>query len=164
VSEGSATYRISILVFDTPSRLWGAMADLLDNGLSSDQFCLVGRPSTLEALKAPNELARSVGDKFSGQGSAQDTPIHMDGEGGLVARRGSPTLALFSRSAFASSCFDWMQEELSKKLVVHAEGGAIILMVSAFTAQQHALTGRILLRHGRHDLQTHEFTRPMPAS
>ena len=53
MQEEPTKYRISMLAFDEPPRLWRAAHDLLVNDFGSDQFCLLGLYSTLEGLRTP---------------------------------------------------------------------------------------------------------------
>lgn len=75
--------------------------------------------------------------------------------------RGSDEMAaLLRRPGSIIGTLDWMQEERARELAHHAAEGAVILLVRAATAEQLSTSAGVLLRHGRHKLQTHVFARP----
>lgn len=162
VNEGFTRYRLSILVFDEATGLWPAVDELLASGIAPEQFCIVASPATLAALEPALTQNSNPRVPASIATLIRSTPysLHVDGHGDLAAHCGSRMAGLFRRMGSVADDFGWMQNELSKKLALHAERGAINLLVSAAGAEQHSLIARVLLRHGRHDLQTHVFSWP----
>lgn len=158
VSGGTIRYRLALLAFDDRARLSRAVADLLRNGLVAQQLAYVGRPATLELLGASEGCMSSRATLVQSPEHAM-RPARLDEHGGVAARIGSNLLDLVVPADAAAASFGWMQESLRPQLAPQARDGAIILLVGAASAGQHALIARLLLRHGEHDLQMHEFTR-----
>lgn len=157
-------YRLSILVFDDAARLWRALSDLLEQGLTPAQVCLVGLRETLEELHLPEDHGRGntdgVADQLAKVLQATEVRLRREGHADLAARCGAQTEALLGRSASTTGPFRWLRNELGKTLTAQAENGAVMLLVSASSAEQQSETARLLLRHGQHALKTHEFTWP----
>ena len=165
VNDGLTRYRLSVLVFDEAAGLWRALAELLRNGISPEQFCLIASPDTLASLDpraAADEIGETGRDALSHLVAGERFALHVDGHDDLAAHCGVEMSSLFRRMGSIADDFAWMRNELGKKLAVHADQGAINLLVSAAGAEQHSLIARVLLRHGRHDLQTHVFSWPSP--
>ena len=158
--DGATRFRLSILAFDDPAGLWQAIGNLFDSGLTAGQLCLLGRPEMLDQLKMPDGSPGQIASENKRLLSTSDTQVRLDGTASLAARYGSDIGVLLERSGPTADSFAWMQDELSQKLANQAEAGAIILLVSAATAEQHAASARVLLKHGRNSLQTHEFWWP----
>ena len=158
MNEGLATYRLSILAFDTPARLWDAMAALLKKGVSSKQICLVAQSSTLNALAPPDGAEEPHSGTLQAIVEAPQVVVRFNTHGEFAARCNPQTLPQCGHSESGSTQFDWMHDELGKNLSDHAQRGAVILIVSAQGAEQHSAIATILLKHGQHRLQLHEFT------
>ncbi len=157
MNEGPQTVRLSILVFDDQRTLWRAIGELLHRGLDGDQICLVGFQDSLAGLALPDEAEASDNTDLSGFLRPNQVPIKTDGRANLVGRCGPPPPGSRAPCAIETD-FSWMDHQLSAKLITHARLGAVLLFVRAKNSEQHAVVGRILLRHGRHNLQTHEYT------
>lgn len=157
MNEGPQTVRLSILVFDDQRMLWRTIGELLHRGLDGDQICLVGFQDSLAALSLPDEAEASVNADLSGFVRPIQVPIKTDGRTNLVGRCGTPPPGSRAPCTIETD-FSWMDHQLSAKLITHARLGAVLLFVRARNSEQHAVVGRILLRHGRHSLQTHEYT------
>ena len=158
--EGMNRYRISVLVIDDRAGLCRVVGELLGNGIAAGQIGVLGIADTLddmaEATATPPQLRRLL----TGDGRPLDClsrcwmPPHVDGRCASDLAR---VLALAGHSTCGNA---WLGPAQARQLAAEAERGALVLLASAATAEQHARIGRILLRHGRHDLQTHEFSRP----
>lgn len=153
-------YRLSILVFEEPAGLWRAMAHLLQSGISPEQICLMGLPDTLTALRLPFPLDDPETLPLRHLLRKAPMTVRIGETRDLVAHCGSQMSALLSHSKSATLGFDWMQQELSQTLFDDAEQGAVVLLVSAANTEQQSTSARLLLRHGQHNLQTHEFLWP----
>ena len=165
--DGSKRFRLSILAFDEPVELGLALNDLFEHGITARQIGLIGLPETLDRLFEPMELPGELGkgpENSSPEIAALESSVkhlmRLDGDDRLAARYGSEIEVLLQQPSRRIGGFDWMQEELAGRLAEQAERGAIVLLVSARTADQHALSARLLLRHGPHNLQTQEFWWP----
>ena len=160
MSDEVIRYRLCLLAFDDPARLWQAIRDLLEHGLEPEQFCLIGLPNVLEALEAPDGPDRQLSAGLAKVLEAPATTLHFDRSGEFMARGSDDMAALLRRPGSTIGTLDWMQKERASELCRHAENGAVILLVRSVTAEQHAHSGGALLRHGRHNLQTHVFVKP----
>ena len=160
VCDAVNRYRVSILAFDDRARLGRAIKDLIENGLEAGQLCLAGLPKSLDALQVPDELGHQAKSELADMMTTDTLPLRLDGVADLVARAGPRTMALLKQPGQATATFDWMQEERRRELAHYAVNGAVILLVSADNAEQLSASAGVLLRHGRHNLQTHVFTLP----
>ena len=158
--DGVTRYRLSILAFDDLAGLDHAIEDLIGNGVVPAQLCLAGLAKSLETLHVPKNLDHQAKSEFASLLASPDLPLQLDGLVEIVARSGAWTAALIRQPGAAMGTFDWMQEERRKELARHAANGAVILLVSAASAAQLAASAGVLLRHGRHNLQTHVFAWP----
>lgn len=159
VSDHVNRYRLSTLVFDDADRLWRALAALLDRGVEASQLCLAGAAATLNALRVPADIPLGPRRALDDLLHLPDVPLRLDGNGDLVARGGAEMTELLRPTGSSIASFEWMQEERSHELAREAEHDGVILLVSARSADELAMSAGILLRHGRHSLQTHVFAR-----
>ena len=164
-SEGSVCdpvtrYRLSILAFDDTAGLAHAVGDLIGHGMEPGQLGVIARPHSLDALMVPGGLDPDIKRNILNLLAAPSLPLRLDDAADLVVRGGPGIRALLKQPQQDVGAFDWMQDERREDLARHAANGAVILLVSAATAEQHATSAGVLLRHGRHNLQTHVFTRP----
>lgn len=58
----------------------------------------------------------------------------------------------------------WLSEPQVGRLETHVRNGGFVLIVSSETPQEQDESCRILLRHSRHGIQTHDFTLRTPAA
>lgn len=58
----------------------------------------------------------------------------------------------------------WLSEPQVGRLEAHVRNGGFVLIVSSETPQEQDESCRILLRHSRHGIQTHDFTLRTPAA
>ena len=157
MNEGPKTVRLSILVFDDQGTLWRSIIELLRHGLAAEQICLVGIASSLAQLSLPENIDGPAGLELRSFLAAPYVPIRADDKGDIVGQCGSAHKDSFALGTILTD-FRWMDQKLRENLVLNARRGAVLLFVRATSPDQHAFVGRILLRHGRHNLQTHEFT------
>lgn len=160
MAEGPTIFRLSLLAFDDAALLWRALADLIDRKLTSEQLCLVGLAASLARLDMPGDAIAPHRDEMRRLLSAGDGALALAGGDSLTARCGTAMRDLLGTSGRAAGAFPWMQQGASEKIAAQATRGAIILLASAFDAEQHSTIARVLLGHARSNLQTHEFTRP----
>lgn len=163
MADGSKRYRLSILAFDEPVGLGLALNDLYDHGIATSQIGLIGLPETVDRLfeaVSPDERPVNSSPEIAALESSAKHVMRLDGDDRLAARYGTEIEVLLERPSRRISGFDWMQEGLAARLAEQAQRGAIVLLVSAKSADQHALSAKLLLRHGPHNLQTQEFWWP----
>lgn len=157
-------YRLSILAFDDEERLWQAVRTLFSEGVTADQLCLFGLPDTLERLQPPVPPPDGNSQDLERLMTSSATRLALDGGTGLAARCGNEIAHLIEWREPGAGRFHWMQEALAKKLAHQTAAGAVALLVSAADPKQHERCARVLLRCGRHSLQTHEFWWPGAAA
>lgn len=158
--EGMNRYRISVLVIDDRAGFCQVVVELLADGLSAAQVGVLGAIKTLddmvEAAVTPAEVRRLLAGEWQplGQPGGLAVPERVEG------RCGGDLGKVLASAGHGANGQAWMDATQARRLAGEVERGALVLLASASTAEQHARIGRILLRHGRHDLQTHEFSRP----
>ena len=166
VEDGLIRRRISLLAFDEVEVLVRAAQDLILNGFTASQFCVFG-PLTgiFDIAAAPNSgdgLGRVLADLWA------EPPCHLKlaGFDPVAMRCGRRAASLFEAVVPAVKPLtapqlvtpEWIRPDLSRSIGTAVAHGGVILLVASSSAQQHALGARLLLRHGKHDLQTHEFS------
>lgn len=158
VDEGLIRYRISLLAFDEPDVLVQAAHDLILNGFTASQFCILGQSADIldavEAHKSGDGISRVLADLWA------EPPGHLKlANTDLVAMRcGKRAASLFETVEPHVKTPGWIRPALSHSINSAVSLGRTILLVASSSAKQHALGARLLLRHGKHDLQTHEFS------
>lgn len=158
VEDGLIRHRISLLPFDEADVLSAAAQDLVMNGFTASQFVVLGQPDKLLAIDGV------LGDGAAMPGVLADLwldpagEIKLNGIGHIGIRCGSRAAALFGPAGRRQVQPDWMRPDLVSTITRSIQQGRLVLLVAAHSATQHALGARLLLRHGKHDLQTHEFS------
>jgi len=158
VEDGLIRHRIALLPFDEADDLSTAAQDLVMNGFSASQFCVLGQHDKLLVIDG------APGESVAAPGMLADLwldPAHeikFKGLGHIGIRCGDAAAVLFGDAGRQYEQPDWMKPELVGTIARSIERGRLILLVAAHSATQHALGARLLLRHGNHDLQTHEFS------
>lgn len=174
VEDGLIRRRISLLAFDEVEVLVQAAQDLILNGFNASQFCvfgpMIGMTGIFDIAAVP-----SSGDPSSGHGLGRvladlwaEPPCHLKlaGFNPVAMRCGRRAASLFEaiepavKPSTAPQLVtpEWVRPDLSRSIGTAVAHGGVILLVASSSAQQHALGARLLLRHGKHDLQTHEFS------
>ncbi len=164
VAQRMIRTRLSVLVFDEPTGLCQALVELLGQSIATEQLGFVGLPDTLDQLAQFASTPPAIRKLLAGQQACDRLLCGASRTNSLVEYCGAELARALGGADLVAGRFDWMDVSLSRRLADEAVRGAIVLIASAITAAQHAQIGRILLRHGRHDLQTHEFSRPPAAS
>ncbi|MEQ1696519.1 MAG: hypothetical protein ABL901_11825 [Hyphomicrobiaceae bacterium] len=163
VDDGLIRHRISLLAFDEPEVLVQAAHDLILNGFTASQFCMFGQPSDiLDAVnvqKGRDGLERALADLWA----EPQRRIKLAGTEPVAMRCGQRAAGLFETVDPHIKTPEWIRPDLSRSITTSIEQGRTILLVASGTAKQHALGARLLLRHGKHDLQTHEFSVRLPS-
>ena len=156
--------RISLLAFDDAAPLWRAAHDLLINGFKAGQFCLIGLPSELAKLELPSTLSDDLRYALTVL-IAEPSTLDLPSTGATVETRcGRHAASLFVSAGDHHSQAMWISSELGRSLANDTALGRVVLLVTSHSADQHAFGARLLLRHGNHDLKTHEFSMPRSAS
>jgi hypothetical protein len=158
VDDGLIRYRISLLAFDEPEVLVQAAHDLILNGFTASQFCMLGRSTDIldavRAHKGGDGISRGLADLWA------EPQIHLKlaGNDPVAMRCGKRAASLFETVSPHVKTPEWIRPDLSHSISSSVSQGRTILLVASSSAKQHALGARLLLRHGKHDLQTHEFS------
>ena len=150
MTAGPRRHRLATAAFREPSQLRAALSDLIREGLTSSDLCLVGAPSTVERIVAAGEPSIR----------AHETKRAF---GDLVAFQ-LPN----SVGQVVSSCatiFEWLvAAEARGRLSLLgaykqqiAEGGAVLIVSSAST-EQHDRASKALLRYSAGPISVDEFT------
>ena len=165
--QASNRYRLAVAALDTSQQLWSALDDLVVEGFTGAQLCVLSSRSALDAIAPPhvrcktdrNELVRlfetlaafQPGDEGSRtdatSASALDAPCasrnapatHLDSEGCKLLRRHLENFR------------------------TEIEGGAFVLLVSSGNVEQHAQASKVLLKHSSSRVRVCEFTRTSSA-
>lgn len=157
VDDGLIRYRISLLAFDEAEVLVRAAHDLILNGFTASQFCMLGSSDRLEAAhvqKGGDGLGRALADLWS----KPPSHLKLPGTQAVAMRCGDRAASLFETLEPDVKVPEWIRPELSRSISSSVGQGRTILLVASGSAKQHALGARLLLRHGKYDLQTHEFS------
>ena len=143
-------YRLATAAFHEPSELWAALNDLVREGFTSSDLCLVGAPSTIERFVASgepsikaHETKRAFGDLVAFQ---------LPNSVGQVV-------------ASCATIFEWLVtaeaggrlSSLGAYKQQIAEGGAVLIVSSAST-EQHDRASKALLRYSADPISVDEFT------
>lgn len=145
-------HRVSLLPFDAGEQLWDAAEDLVLNGFSQQQFCVLGNLSP-DRVGTPQLLSE-----------ASIVQLRLSGDSTIEARCGSEAAVLFETPSPLHSAIEKTRQGLIASIETAVAHKRLILLVAARSAPQHTLGARLLLRHGRHALQTHEFSAVPKAS
>lgn len=149
-----------MLAFDEPPRLWRATTDLHLNGIRACQLCLFGLPHVLAELDPQTASDEDFKHVVSDIISQPPATVRISGNNAVEMRCGRRASILFTPVADRVFEARWLKPDLSHNLANDVFSGAVVLLVSSNTAEQQALGARLLLRHGKRDLQTHEFSTP----
>ena len=149
--DGLMRYRIAMLAFDTPEALADAAHDLANSGFSTGQLCIFGPRSTL--TPQPEQP-----DHFAGFDLFPATEVTFTGADPLSVRTGQQVARIFGLTTQSAKSPGWMRPDISASIVRAIGQGRLVLLVAAQSASQHAVGARLLLGHGKYDLQTHEFS------
>jgi len=156
VQPGVTTARLSIAVFDSQEQFWRLISELTSQGICASQFSLWGLPDNIGKLDIPPTLTHQSRYDMDAMLSNGGKLIVSGKSSDLVFRCGELFESLLRRSKAQNPL--WMNAVLRSKLAGQANNGGLVLLVSASTARQHELAARLLLKHGSHDLHTHEFS------
>jgi len=151
--DAPITFRLAIGLFSDAAPLRDALSVMSDQGLASQNYCLVGTQGD------DSENANFSNDCLAGYFSRARSHV------GFACR------AAIDRapSALCASCIAapltgnapaswWLSPVQSQRLLDHLRSGGLILIVSSRTPAEQDATSRILLRHSKHGVQTHDFT------
>lgn len=161
INGDTATFRLAIGLFSETGPLANALAALLALGVAAGNLCLVGRTETVKAAlcdKGGNEAAADL------RRLVEHTKERLSPLGELTCAAGSGGFpahlcaACFSMSAARGSGLGWLSAPQSKRLQDHLDNNGLVLIVSSETPAEQDASSRILLRHSKHGVQTHDFT------
>jgi hypothetical protein len=152
--------RIAMLAFGEPGGLSPVVDVLLRNGFDAGQFCLLGQPSALGALRRPHPRDAATDETVEALISSTPVYLKLSQDSDCEMRCGGAACRLFDRSQTDLVLASWLRPDLTATIRADIETGCLILLVDSQSAQQHALGARLLLRHGQNNLLTLEFTAP----
>lgn len=162
VEEGLVRHRISLLAFDDAGVLVKAAQDLILNGFTASQFCMFGPSSDLLDIANLPKGGDGLGYALADLWTEPLCRLQLAGSQSVVMRCGSRAASLFEAVDLAVEprilTPEWIRPDLSRSIGSSLAQGQTIFLVASSSAKQHALGARLLLRHGKHDLQTHEFS------
>ena len=150
MADDPRRYRLATTAFREPSELRAALSNLIREGFSSSDLCLVGAPSTIERFVASGEPSVE----------AQETKRTF---GDLVAFQ-LPN----SAGQVVASCatiFEWLvtaegrgRLSLLGAFKQQIAEGAAVLIVSSASTEQHDRASKALLRYSAGPISVDEFT------
>jgi hypothetical protein len=149
--------RLVTIVLQGPEQVVPALEDLAQCGFSTSQMGLLAYPYAF--LELHKTSAKSGRGEMALSYLLSATGVAIEGESSkpLEFRCGVELAGLLASRPCATES-DWLLPEVRKSLAAHASTGATVLFVSAHDAGQQSKGTRLLLLHGRHGLQTHEFS------
>ncbi len=152
--------RLTMAPFNRGADLCPALQDLERAMFKMTQFGIAARDSVFSKLKqqyvAGTLKAASVAELVCGSAPLDVSIAHEPVR--ISAGSMWPSLACFGSSQgeplVAAS---WMAPHLRDELTRHLAKGAILLGVTAATAEQQKMATQILLNHSSHRVHTHDF-------
>lgn len=167
MDDANNTFRLAIGVFYEAQRLASATEQLLADGVTAAEMCVVGTRQAIDAL-APVASTPSAGDGLRGpSGQLRAIAPHVNGLE-LVATDGQLLRRLLEHTEASESgnpaAHNWLLPDLFGSLTDHLRAGAVALLVSASDFGLQRRGSRILLRNTAHTVQTHEFMPRQPGA
>lgn len=163
VEDGLIRHRIALLPFDDAEVLSAAAQDLVMNGFMANQFCVLGPADKLLAIDSGRRSDAATPGILADLWLNPVGEFKLNGDRPVAMLCGHRAAALFGPTGRRAIEPDWIRPDLSRAIARSVEQGRLVLLVTAHSATQHALGARLLLRHGKHDLQTHEFSAREPS-
>lgn len=160
-SGEATTFRLAIGLFSEIGPLGDALAALFALGVAQHNLCLVGLTDTMRAALCDKDYGQIAAHLRSFVGHTQERQSPL---GALTCAAGSggfPThlcAACFSLPAGGGTYLGWLSAPQSQRLQDHLGKSGLVLIVSSETPAEQDASSRILLRHAKHGVQTHDFT------
>jgi len=156
MSNQTVIYRLAVGLFNESRVLASAIADLAAAGLSAGNLCLVGLTRVFEGepgIEAGNREAALLGSLV------KDAETCTGREGSkLSVGTSSPVLQDLCKVPLSGSGRSWLGASQSERVWGHVAAGGLMLVVSSQTPEQQDASSRILLKHSKHAVTTHDFT------
>lgn len=158
--------RVAIAALEVPDELRQALGELSANNFTAKDLCLAGSPATIErAHTALADLPRLDQDFAPLMRNVEplaigpvDVPLVATSDRLLTWLKGSNADNLFNPGG---RC--WLLPHLRQGLVDRLKAGDVMLLAGPLASSRDLTLGtRILLRHSRHPVQSHEFARQRP--
>jgi hypothetical protein len=149
--------RLVTIVLQGPEQVVPALADLAQSGFSTSQMGLLAYPHAFLELHKTSTKSGDGETALSYLLAVAGVAIEVEKSKPLEFRCGVELAGLLASRSGAKEP-DWLLPEGRSSLAAHARTGATVLFVSAHDAGQQSKGTRLLLHHGRHGLQTHEFS------
>lgn len=157
----SEQVRLAITVFDEFERLWNAMLDLLEAGLSNEHICLLALEATAEALRRSSPAMRRPEDQqWLARLLDRMEPWTVGRNGGRIVGTDGGLMRLVKRQQPNGSGNEKLPliiggQKVDLETIVGQ--GAVALLVQSSNPSQQSRVTRILLSHSTHWITTHEF-------
>lgn len=162
MTNGEATtFRLAIGLFGEIAPLISALSALSTHGVMPRNLCLVGLTHTVRAALCSKDCDQSAADLRSFVEHTQERQSPFGGLTCAVGNGGFPAhlcAACFSAPASAGTHLGWLSAPQSKRLQDHLDSNGLVLIVSSETPAGQDASSRILLKHSKHGVQTHDFT------
>lgn len=155
--DGGDTLWLSVGVFDSCPPLDRAIAELLQDGFSNRDMCLIGTSAAFaDMVRRPNGPLMPRSGRPLYQRQRHMLPwlsdnVEVLATSGLLLR----TLVAQAAAEQEAPASAYLIQELCATLNEHLKQDAIALLVSATDHNQQNQGSRILLRHSFHTVQTY---------
>jgi hypothetical protein len=162
--DGGDTLWLSVGVFDSCPPLERAISELLQDGFTNRDMCLIGTSAAFaETVRRPNGPLMPRSGRPLYQRQRHMLPwlsdnVEVLATSGLLLR----TLVAHAAAEQQVSAPAYLIQELCATLNEHLKQDAIALLVSATDHNQQNQGSRVLLRHSFHTVQT--YAMPMARS
>lgn len=158
--DGGDTLWLSVGVFDSCPPLERAISELLQDGFTNRDMCLIGTSAAFaEMVRRPNGQLMPRSGRPLYQRQRHMLPwlsdnVEVLATSGLLLR----TLVAQATAEQETSAPAYLIQELCATLNEHLSQDAIALLVSATDHNQQNQGSRVLLRHSFHTVQTYAMS------
>lgn len=161
MTRGEArTYRLAVGLFSEFPPLGRVLSDLSGHGMTLQCLCLIGLAEVLSATRGSRDLDSDLA-MFR---ALFDQVEHLDGlfagspcvaSAGPLLRELKAPAPLYAKDELGPW---WLPKAQFHRVHGHVQDGGLVLIVSSGTSTEQDRSCRILLKHSRHGVQTHDIT------
>jgi hypothetical protein len=165
--DSTPTYRIVMTAFPEFQTLWCVLDDLVVEGFTAAQLCLLSSRFQMAANFPPYCSASASRDELA-KLLKMVAAIRPVDEGDILPSlstavremflSGQPSIAMTSNLASR-----WLASRRLKDLNAQIRDGALILLASSTTPDQQRRAARVVLKYSSHAIFACEFTRASPS-
>ncbi len=167
MADAADSYRLAIAALEVPDPVRHAIDELCANDVSTHQLCLAGKPGTVETMRSTLSGKQSPADGALSLLLAVE-PFDMVGNTMPIVATSGRLLTTLANSTVLSiagttngNC--WLPHDMRSRLFDRMISGDALLMAGPLSREQWIMSTRVLLRHSRHPVQSHEFMKaPRP--